>query len=130
VQARDRDDRGGYEIDIAGGHWIATNGGHRSRGLHTVVNFLSLMMYLAKNPALTEELRADSIKLMRNAEQMMRRLHLFRGQGLRGNSVPAGPLGEIQSRIRRGQEHSGIVRDEALGISDTDADRDDATLDG
>jgi cytochrome P450 len=43
-------------------------------GLDTVVNFLSFMMiYLARNPDLVEELRADPVKLMRGAEEMFRR---------------------------------------------------------
>lgn len=43
-------------------------------GLDTVVNFLSFMMiHLAKNPDVVEELRADPLKLMRSAEEMFRR---------------------------------------------------------
>ncbi|WP_176599452.1 MULTISPECIES: cytochrome P450 [Sphingobium] len=43
-------------------------------GLDTVVNFLSFMMiHLAKNPALVDELRQDSLALMRSAEEMFRR---------------------------------------------------------
>lgn len=43
-------------------------------GLDTVVNFLSFMMiHLAKNPELVEELRSDPLKLMRSAEEMFRR---------------------------------------------------------
>ena len=43
-------------------------------GLDTVVNFLSFMMiHLAKNPQVVEELRADPLKLMRSAEEMFRR---------------------------------------------------------
>lgn len=43
-------------------------------GLDTVVNFLSFMMiHLAKNTALVDELRQDSLALMRSAEEMFRR---------------------------------------------------------
>lgn len=43
-------------------------------GLDTVVNFLSFMMiHLARNPELVAELRTDSLKLMRSAEEMFRR---------------------------------------------------------
>jgi cytochrome P450 len=43
-------------------------------GLDTVVNFLSFMMiYLARDPELVAELRADPLKLMRGAEEMFRR---------------------------------------------------------
>jgi cytochrome P450 len=43
-------------------------------GLDTVVNFLSFMMiYLARNPDLVAELRADPLKLARGAEEMFRR---------------------------------------------------------
>jgi camphor 5-monooxygenase len=43
-------------------------------GLDTVVNFLSFMMiYLARHPDLVAELRDDSLKLMRGAEEMFRR---------------------------------------------------------
>jgi cytochrome P450 len=43
-------------------------------GLDTVVNFLSFMMiHLARNPALVDELRSDNLKLTRGAEEMFRR---------------------------------------------------------
>jgi cytochrome P450 len=43
-------------------------------GLDTVVNFLSFMMiHLARNPALVDELRSDDLKLTRGAEEMFRR---------------------------------------------------------
>ena len=43
-------------------------------GLDTVVNFLSFMMiYLAKHPEVTAEIRSDPLKLMRSAEEMFRR---------------------------------------------------------
>ena len=43
-------------------------------GLDTVVNFLSFMMiHLARNPALVDELRSDNQKLIRGADEMFRR---------------------------------------------------------
>jgi cytochrome P450 len=43
-------------------------------GLDTVVNFLSfIMIYLARHPEVTAELRSDPLKLMRSAEEMFRR---------------------------------------------------------
>ncbi|MGE4430418.1 MAG: cytochrome P450 [Sphingobium sp.] len=43
-------------------------------GLDTVVNFLSFMMiHLSKNPDLVQELRQDSLRLQRSAEEMFRR---------------------------------------------------------
>ncbi|WP_369805508.1 cytochrome P450 [Sphingobium sp. EM0848] len=81
-------------------------------GLDTVVNFLSFMMiHLAKNPALVDELRQDSLALMRSAEEMFRRFPVVsearmgkRGK-FPGRGTGQGWFGVIHTADDFGQRH-------------------------